>query len=219
MVSVEDKINIFQNELQSQVDQLKAEEIKKATEEAQIREARARLDIENREKAIKNRYKKLEDRNIVRIIAEGKTQARDVILLTKDQIRKNFIKVIQKDTKKYLTSPKYRNYLEKSLEDVRDHLDGSKSLILYIKEAGDINKRFFDDRLEGFEIEYRQLPEEDLGGFIVEDKDGRVNYDYSLYSLIDDNTEKIDFYLEKLVDGELNWILKIILLLLRVNLE
>ncbi len=204
MVSVEDKINIFQNELQSQVDQLKAEEIKKATEEAQIREARARLDIENREKAIKNRYKKLEDRNIVRIIAEGKTQARDVILLTKDQIRKNFIKVIQKDTKKYLTSPKYRNYLEKSLEDVRDHLDGSKSLILYIKEAGDINKRFFDDRLEGFEIEYRQLPEEDLGGFIVEDKDGRVNYDYSLYSLIDDNTEKIDFYLEKLVDGELN---------------
>lgn len=204
MVSVEEKINIFENELQSEVDELRSKEIKKAVEEANLREARARLDIEKREKAIKDRYKKLENRNIVRIVAEGKTQARDVILLTKDQIRKNFIKVIQKDAKKYLNSEKYKNYLIKSLEDAQEHLQGSKSLVLYFKESGDIDKNFFSDRLKNFELEFRELPEEDLGGFIIEDKEGRVNYDYSLYTLIDENTEQIDFYLEKIVDGELN---------------
>ena len=79
MISVEDKIDIFEQELTAQLNEQKEKVLTEAKESCEEKEAKADLRIKKQNQSIKERYARMTKRNTTKIIAEGQTEAKEMI--------------------------------------------------------------------------------------------------------------------------------------------
>ncbi len=205
MISVEDKIDIFKQELTSQLAAFKKESMEKAEETNKLLEEKADVSIKQQNDNIKRRFNRLENRDVSRILAEGKNEARDIILNTKKEIRTDFYESLLKRVNEIIKTDSYKNYFRKNLEEVRSLLKGSDIITLFINESEQaMFNSLINEILSDFKIRYETLPEKNIGGFLVHDQNDRVSYDYSLENLINESDRVLNYYFNQLVNGEIN---------------
>lgn len=205
MSSVEEKINIFRQELQQQVDLDRLEKINKVKEQSELEIRNAEISLKRQEKQIEDRFKKLQERNTNKILSDARNQAQDIILKTRRDIHDGFRKNIVVAIKEFLEDSRYQDYIERCLDDLKTQVPEPQELVLYANES-DIDKirPLAKKALEEYEITYRELPETEIGGLIARDHDERISYDYSVRSLLNENDYNISSILRKAMIKEKN---------------
>lgn len=202
MVSVEEKVLIFSEELNSQVEKAKKEKLNLAFEEAKALEILADQQIKEQNQLIKERYEKQENKAVSKLIAEGKNESRDLLLKTRKEINQNFYELLLEKINEFLNSMLYEDYVYNSLKEFRENFNNPQEIKFYIN-TNEIKK--FDyiikNILADYDINFLELPKKNIGGFIIQDKDDRVNYDFSLSELISENLEKSEIFLQEFISN------------------
>ena len=205
MISVEDKIDIFEQELTAQLNEQKEKVLTEAKEPCEEKEAKADLRIKKQNQSIKERYARMTKRNTTKIIAEGQTEAKEMILATKKEIRAEFFEALVQKIDKLIQTKAYQNYFQNNLKEIKNLLKDSEEIKLYINEDEyELFKESIEEILSDFKIIRKELPEKSIGGFLVHDFDDRVSYDFSLENLINEKEQLTNYYFTQLVNGDLN---------------
>lgn len=205
MSSVEEKINIFRQELQQQVDLDRYEKINKVREQSELEIRNAEISLKRQEKQIEDRFEKLEERNVNKILSDARNQAQDMVLKTRREIHDGFRKDITVAIKEFLKDPRYIEYIQRSLNDLKTKIPEPQELILFVnQDESDKVKPLVNTVFDGYGITFRDLPEVEIGGIIIRDHDERISYDYSIRSLLNENDHNVSSILRNAMIKERN---------------
>lgn len=205
MISIEEKINIFRQEIQATIDKRRQEEISKAREEAAQRIKKSDIKLEEDLEQIKKKYDRLESRRINKILNESTSTSKEILQNLHKEVKENFFETVIKEACSYLNSDEYKKYYVKSLKELEPLVDGTGSIKFYtLKQDEDKFKSIILEMLEGVEIDFKELDPKDIGGFSVVDSEERFKYDFTLLDLLDENRKKIDFYLKEALKEDNN---------------
>lgn len=205
MISIEEKINIFRQEIQATIDKRRQEEISKAREEAAQRIKKSDIKLEEDLEQIKKKYDRLESRRINKILNESTSTSKEILQNLHKEVKENFFETVIKEAGSYLNSDEYKKYYVKSLKELEPLVDGTGSIKFYtLKQDEDKFKSIILEMLEGVEIDFKELDPKDIGGFSVVDSEERFKYDFTLLDLLDENRKKIDFYLKEALKEDNN---------------
>lgn len=204
MISIQEKINVFRQELLLNVNKQREREITHAKEkvEEKIKVSQDLLDIEINK--IQDRYQRLESRNVSKIVSEGKNKSRDLTLKIRNQISSDFFETVLEEAYKFLDSKEYRDYFVTSLKELKGDLDDTKSIIFQITDSD--KKRFGKDiteTLKDIDIQFETLDPEDIGGFIVYDDKKTYRFDFSLLNFFNENKQQIEYLLFKEMENNI----------------
>lgn len=203
MISVEEKLNVYKNYLLRQTQTERKEQLEAAQKAAEEELNAAAIRLAEQKKAVEDRYIRMENRNAVKTVSEGKTYAKDRLLKQQKEIREDFNQEILTTLKSYLGTDLYKAYLAKCIKELTGAFKEPQPLILYINKD---EKAEFDALLKtylnGYPCTYRELPARDIGGFIARDQQERVSYDFSLLNLVQEHEAQIGLMLNQALKGE-----------------
>lgn len=196
MPSIERKINIFKQELLQKIAKDREEKVSRAQEQADQEIKNADILLNRQKDQIIERYDKLEQRNVNKILSEGSSKAQDLVLDTKKKIRDDFKRTLLNRAKAFLKDNKYQDYLESCVIDIKNQIPQPESLILFSNDSDlQLIKQLKDKYLPDYQIEYKVLPEQEIGGIVIRDQDERTSFDYSIRNRIDENSHQTELLL------------------------
>lgn len=176
-------------------------EKKKSEKELYDSSAFSSNTIENkRQKLNRNLQKYLEKRRVFattrknEIIAKKSEEEKSSYYKYKESLLEEIIDDIRSELVSYAKSEEYKEKLKKDVKKSYDDLtdDEKKSLELCVRKE---DKNLFD-------FETMALPDSDIGGFILKDKDGSFEYDFSLRKKLLDYKYEIGKKLYTVLDKE-----------------
>lgn len=202
MISVQEKINIFRDELLTELEKYKNDQINEVRTQTVEDKNLAEVRIQEESQKIINHYTKLEEKDIAKILSEGKNESKEIILKTRNSIRKDFEELILSKIQKDLANKKYQDFLIKSISELKSLFPKPQPLKIYINEEDQNQlKNYLLNNFSDYEVEFLPFDQKHIGGFILHDKDDRISFDFTIEDLITENTEKIDNYFNSLLKG------------------
>ena len=203
MISVEEKLGVFRQYLLG-----KQREWGKQTINA-AKDASRELTESTEEKIMQDKHNVEErgyhviyrDKN--KILAQGKNKAKADLLEEHSRILEDFKETILKEAESYMGTETYLDYLERCLKKVPSILGNRKEIILYTKEADrEYVEKKCGEILEDYDCVFDVLPEINIGGLMVRDKDHRINCDFTVENLIADNYKLIGMRLNEMIEEQ-----------------
>lgn len=205
MISVQEKLSVFSQYLlekqrkagKETIDNAKAERDRLLAESAE----RIKCEVNSAEE----RSYRVIFRDQNKIVAQGKSTAKNSYLAERTEIYDDFMETILEESKAYLGTALYQDYLRKCIAKIPGILPETKEIIIYVGEAdAAFVKKEAAAVLGDYTIEYRPTDETIIGGIIARDRDERVNADFTLRNLISENKKLIGMRFSKTMEAQVN---------------
>ncbi len=202
MISVQEKLNVYRQYLLRKLTVKHEQVITDAKEKAADSIHTADVKLAEQKKAIEDRSERVAFRDGTKIVAEGKTYAKNALLSLKREEEDQFVQDIIELAQRYLGTPLYNGYLKNCVDDLAQSGLPVQRLTVFIRpEDQEVFLQDAKTALPGFTFDFQTPESAFVGGFIVQDTDGRVNYDYSIRNLIADHRKYIGVELRKAMKG------------------
>lgn len=202
MISVQEKLNIYRQFLKQQSQEQRERVIGQAEQRAADEKAAAEVKIAEQEAAIRDHLVRIENRDAVKIVSEGKSYVKDAKLRLRKQLTEEFEQEILRLAEDYYGTRAYYDYIRNCVEALgRSRLKAQELTIAIRPEDEHI---FLDDAaqfLPGFTFRFVAPEKNSCGGFSATDKDGRVTYDFTVSNLVESNRKYIGLELGKAMKG------------------
>lgn len=183
MITVEEKLNVFSK----LVFEKEQHECKRILEELNKKNnellKKAKSEVEDKRKALIQKYTKMAQREKDRLISEAKVNRRKKILAKKNKLLQQFIKEIEENALLFTKTNEYKIYLKEKITEVLSNFNKNKIIILQLTKK-DI-ERHENDIYELIEelgyikdrVKLACVNEDIIGGFIAinEDFTFRIN--------------------------------------------
>lgn len=130
---------------------------------------------------LKKRTRKAEQKSIEKLRTAEQESRRELLVLKENILQKLFDNV----TKKILDFVKTDAYKEKLIKNIEENLAGLdyKVVLLVLQNDYDyVTKNFSSEKVE----ETKSIPNNYLGGFMIQDVEETVNFDYTYLSKMED---------------------------------
>ncbi len=196
MISVEEKIQIFKQEIKDRFYDRKEKKLEEVRRELESEKAKEERYVDGELTRLKSRYEKLENRNVTKILNEARNQAKELSLILDNDLYRDFMTSLKDSLKKQLGSDAYRDFYARSVDQVRPYFELYPDFIVSTNRK---DKKLFLD-LSGLDpkrVRFEDLKKDNIGGFILMDGERKVRFDLTLLELIEENQRQIGFELNK----------------------
>lgn len=202
MISVQEKLNIYRQFLGQQSQEEHDSVIGQAEQRAADEKAAAEVKIAEQEAAIRDHLVRIENRDAIKIVSEGKSYVKDARLRLQKQLTEEFEQEILKLAEDYYGTRAYYDYIKNCVQGLgRAHLAPQELTISIRPEDEHVFLEYAREYLPGFTFKFVPPEKNSYGGFTATDKDGRVNYDFTVYNLVQSNRKYIGLELRKAMKG------------------
>lgn len=202
MISVQEKLNIYRQFLAQQNQEDHDKVIGEAEQRAADEKAAAEVKLAEQEAAIRDHLVRIENRDAVKIVSEGKSYVKDARLRLQKQLTEEFEQEILKLAEDYYGTRAYYDYIKNCVQGLSRARLQPQELTISIRPEDE--HVFLDDAREylpGFTFKFVPPEKNSYGGFTATDKGGRVNYDFTVYNLVESNKKYIGMELRKAMKG------------------
>ena len=149
---------------------------------------------------LKKRTRRAEQKSIEKLRTAEQESRRELLVLKESILQK----LIGNVTKKIIDFVKTDEYKKKLIEDIEDNLKNLdyKVVLLVLQNDYDyVTKNLSSDKIE----EIKSIPNNYLGGFMIQDVDNTVNFDYSYLSKMQDQKHEMGEEIHNLMtEGDIN---------------
>lgn len=149
---------------------------------------------------LKKRTRRAEQKSIEKLRTAEQESRRELLVLKESILQK----LIGNVTKKIIDFVKTDEYKKKLIEDIEDNLKNLdyKVVLLVLQNDYDyVTKNLSSDKIE----EIKSIPNNYLGGFMIQDVDKTVNFDYSYLSKMQDQKHEMGEEIHNLMtEGDIN---------------
>ncbi|WP_297810466.1 V-type ATP synthase subunit E [uncultured Finegoldia sp.] len=149
---------------------------------------------------LKKRTRRAEQKSIEKLRTAEQESRRELLVLKESILQK----LIGNVTKKIIDFVKTDEYKKKLIEDIEDNLKNLdyKVVLLVLQNDYDyVTKNLSSDKIE----EIKSIPNNYLGGFMIQDVDNTVNFDYSYLSKMQDKKHEMGEEIHNLMtEGDIN---------------
>lgn len=149
---------------------------------------------------LKKRTRRAEQKSIEKLRTAEQESRRELLVLKESILQK----LIGNVTKKIIDFVKTDEYKKKLIEDIEDNLKNLdyKVVLLVLQNDYDyVNKNLSSDKIE----EIKSIPNNYLGGFMIQYVDKTVNFDYSYLSKMQDQKHEMGEEIHNLMtEGDIN---------------
>ncbi|WP_373484510.1 V-type ATP synthase subunit E [Acetobacterium sp.] len=203
MISVEEKLRVFTQYLLNKERKWGKDIIYEAKEKKQAMLVDSEEKIVKEKRTIEERSYHTIFRDKNKIIAEGKNKAKTLELEEKNRILLDFNQLIREKAREYLTEEVYTNYLRDCIVQIPQVFGNKKGIVVFVNERDFSQiKAIIENELDGFAVEYHQDCQDCIGGFIVEDAEGRLHCDFTVENLIKSNYKLIGMTLNGFMEKQ-----------------
>ena len=200
MISVEQKLSVFTQYLLKKQKDSGKEIIDSA------KEKRDQM-VKTSEEKIKKEKHNIEERNYQvifrdknKIIAQGKNVAKNAFLEQHNTLFEDFKQTIWKVADTYVGTDDYNHYLEKCVKKIPDTFDSCKDIIIFSTSKDQkVVQNLILQYLSDYNVTYKEIDDELVGGIIIRDAENRINCDFSIANLIRDNSKFIGMKLNEIM--------------------
>ncbi|MGI6110422.1 MAG: hypothetical protein ACOYB8_11350, partial [Eubacteriaceae bacterium] len=176
MISVQEKLNVYRQYLLRKLTQEHEQAVTDAKDKAAEQIHAADIKLAEDKKAIEDRNDRVEFRDGTKIVAEGKTHAKNAMLSLQREEEEVFSQDIVEQAQKLHGTPIYNQYLTNCLEDLgRSGIKKQELTVTILPDDIEAFKKDAQAALPGFTFVFEEPEGKFVGGFIARDKDGRVN--------------------------------------------
>ncbi len=215
MVTIEQKLRMFENLIQHDISEKFQDESKKQEDYYK----KLIMDNEVQENKIsqemisetKNKLQKL----YTKLEAETKKNYREVVIEMKEELLSSFVSKLENSLTQFVKTKEYENYLSTNLKKVCRSLDCKGKLYLYMTKADvkqysafvkdELMKNIVQDKNKDAitsDIIILEGKEEMIGGIIIENEERDSRFDLSMKKSIEDYMPEILQGLNEIIEGE-----------------
>jgi len=189
-VTVEGKLELFKRVLFENVEGDWSERKKKLEEAMEQRLSEKRKEYEKQIIAVMEDAKTRAEAKRKNILAAVQGDKDQEIMKKKEELFKDLSESLKAWTREFVRSDKYKEFLDKNLNQALDLMDGQNLVLILtqrdIDELGTFIKDKIAQRPFKKNIELSEDKDDIIGGFILEDREKGIIADYSIKALIDE---------------------------------
>lgn len=189
-VTVEGKLELFKRVLFENVEGDWSERKKKLEEAMEQRLSEKRKEYEKQIIAVMEDAKTRAEAKRKNILAAVQGDKDQEIMKKKEELFKDLSESLKAWTREFVRSDKYKEFLDKNLNQALDLMDGQNLVLILtqrdIDELGGFIKDKIAQRADKKNIELSEDKDDIIGGFILEDREKGIIADYSIKALIDE---------------------------------
>lgn len=205
MISVEEKLGVFRQYLMKKQREWGKQTINAAKDDSMEIERAAKIKMKEEKHAIEERNYHVIYRDKNKIIAQGKNAAKTAELEERSRIFSDFNKTILAEAENYVDTAIYREYLRNCIAHIPTVLKTHKEIRILINNRDrDCVEKAASEFLSDYVIEYDSLPKDSIGGIIVRDKENRINCDYTVENLIQENRKLVGMRLNEIMEKQVD---------------
>jgi vacuolar-type H+-ATPase subunit E/Vma4 len=204
-VSVEDKIELFRNIIFKSVEESAYEKKHKAVEDFEQERNRLLREVEARKKQIMQEAEKKAEKEKKQLIERAKSQRHHRILVKRQQLINEAIELLIQKAKSFVSQEGYKEYLSANLKKAAVAFKNSDSVqFSFTKRDLETLKEFIKQEIDSGELKgrwrFKESERDIIGGFYAEDGRREIRADYTLRSLIEENSELIGSNISRRLD-------------------
>ncbi|MDF2880941.1 MAG: hypothetical protein K0R54_1498 [Clostridiaceae bacterium] len=194
MTTIEDKIKLFSKIVYDKIQKEEQREIDKYIKEKETTINEEKAKIQNEEEKIVREIEKKAELKANEIIAKEKLIKQQALINLKESIIKSIMLEIKDQLVHYTKTQQYFDFLKKEMIKVLDTLQpGEYNLFLTERDINEYKDSLNEviSKHNGFNISIKINPIDLIGGFIIENGNGRVRIDNSLLEKLEENKENV----------------------------
>lgn len=194
MTSIDDKIKLFRDLVYNKIREEKKAEIEEIDNLSKDKVQKLKEELEIKEKEAILEANKKANLKAQELIAREKLIKQHAILKLKEEIIEEVVDSLYKKLEEYTNEEEYRTGLKANFKEALGELSKG-SYVIYLS-LGDIQKnsdslKEIIDNHKDIKAELKPATEDIIGGFIIENSDGRGRIDNSLLAKLKDSRENI----------------------------
>lgn len=194
MTSIDDKIKLFRDLVYNKIKEEKKTEIEEIDNLSKDKVQKLKEELELREKEAILESSKKANLKSQELIAREKLIKQHAILKLKEELIEDVIDSLYKKLKEYTKDEEYKTGLKGNFKEALGELSKGNYVIYFTSEDLEKNSGSLKEILDNhkdIKAELKASSEDIIGGFIIENIDGRGRIDNSLLAKLKDSRENI----------------------------
>lgn len=208
MITVEDKLEIFNKLVYKEEEERCIREMEALDKRIETTLEEKKLELEKKTEAFITRKNILANIQKNEMISQANENKKTNVLKTRESFLNDLMKSLEIKTKQFVQSNDYKPYLIKKISKVLNGLEEEKIILLLNKEDIGLIQESIPILQEQFKksISIEASKKDVIGGFMILDCDKTYNLDYSFKTIIEENRYEIGKTLFNMLEnaGELN---------------
>lgn len=194
MTTIEDKIKLFSKIVYDKIQKEEQGEIDKFIKEKEIAIKDEKIKIQNEEEKIIKEIEKKAELKANEIIAKEKLIKQQELINLKESIIKNIMTEIKNQLAEYTKTQQYFDYLKKEILNILNTLQPGEYNLFLTERDADKYKDSLNEVLTNhneFNVLIKISSVDLIGGFIIENSNGKLRIDNSLLEKLEENKESV----------------------------
>lgn len=198
-LTLEDKLKLFSDKVYTQMKMQKEAEIRKIKSEI---DAQAVTEQEKLQLMYEKAVKKIDikaSKTAAEIVAKEKSSKQQEILNLKKEILKDLTLNVEMALIAFVNSPKYKDYILKSVKDGIQQADAESYTIYFTKKDLDRYTQDIKQLMDMKKVQIKIMDNKLIGGYILEDTEGKIRRDNTIKTKLSDLQEYSGLRLTELI--------------------
>ena len=197
MVTIEQKLTLFSKLLHQDIKDEMEQRFYELEKEYQKDSAESKLRIDKEANDIIEQAKRKAESKKIELISKGRLSSKKETMFTKEKVVDRFMAALENRIKAFILTPPYRAYLNQSISELNSLKGYTNPLVVYVTQYDfEANREFIQNALieigiSSQKLSFKQIGDEILGGFIIEDSLLNMRIDQSIRAMLEENKDSI----------------------------